>query len=252
MRITRHGSGSPIVGLVGCLHGNERLGEQVIERIARLPLTQGTLLCVIANEEAMRRNARQVDADLNRSFPGNPAGSHEQRLAARLLSELAACDFVLDIHSTTAKTWDFVIVTRLEADRLAREVPLPTVVWMSPEFGHGGALIDHVRRGVSLEFDERTAAAVASDVVIGCLRNLGVLPGKAVRVVQEEYAVYRSMRKTEHPGPLANFEKTVIGTEEFYPVLAGERAYADVLCLAARKRGVRLSRPSTTHRASGE
>jgi predicted deacylase len=235
MRVIRQGTGPPVVGIVGCLHGNEAIGRHVIERISRLPLAKGTLITVVANEEAAVCNARYVDADLNRSFPGNPAGDHEQRLAARLLPQLAACDFVLDIHSTTAKTRDFAIITRKEAGRLAREVPLSTVVWMSPVFGRGGALIDHVRCGVSLEFDAHTDAATATAAVIGCLRNLGMLRGKAVRVAQEQYAVYRVMLNAEHPGPLANFEKARIGTEEFYPVLSGERAYADLRCLAARK-----------------
>lgn len=252
------GYGRPVVGIVACLHGDEKLGKHVIRRLKSIPLKKGTLEFIIANEEAMRRNERFIDDDLNRSFPGDEYGSYEERLAVDLREGLANYDYVIDIHSTTAKTEDFMITTGKDEEtrRLASYVPLNKVVRMGPKITKGTSLIENVRCGISIEFDRRTEIQSAFGKVAACLTNLGSFAGIAEKTDQETYLAYNKMKKTEQNSKLelVNFRQTTIVRgfkyrvmgreiscptlrETFYPILFGERAYLKkgILCFKARR-----------------
>lgn len=107
VRIGRVGSGSPVGLLTASVHGDE--GPWGVRAIGRLlettPLSElkGSLRVVpVANPMAMEADSRYsaLDVlDLNSTFPGNPNGSHTQRLAA-VLAEHAVdgADVVLDVH----------------------------------------------------------------------------------------------------------------------------------------------------------
>lgn len=231
MRVIRKGSGKPVVGVVGCLHGDERIGKKIIDWLDKVSLAKGSLVLVLANEEAIALGRRYVDADLNRCFPGKSNGSHEEKIAAKMLQELKECDVVIDIHSTSAVTENFVVVTK--HPELVGKVPLEKVVWMG-DFGKGKALIDFVN-GVSIEFDVRTGFQNVVDTISVCLCNLGLLEGKVILKKQEHFVVYDVMKK-DSSFVLKNFEKTVIKNENFYPVLFGEKAYTEILCLKTRKK----------------
>jgi succinylglutamate desuccinylase len=102
---------------MGGVHGNEPCGVQAVERLARefrsgaLSLAKGTLLLVIANEEALRGNVRSVHRNLNRLFKDNSGESdcYETRRAEQLKELLASADFALDLHSTTSASPPFLM-----------------------------------------------------------------------------------------------------------------------------------------------
>jgi len=75
---------------------------------------------IVANEAALDAGVRYLDADLNRSFPGDPdAESHEARLADELLDALDGCS-TLAIHSTQSYAEPFAVVDSM--DEVARAV----------------------------------------------------------------------------------------------------------------------------------
>jgi hypothetical protein len=227
------GDGKPIVAVVGCVHGNEVIGEKVINHLKRLKPEKGTLELVIANEEAAQQNKRFIDTDLNRAFPGNTYGNKEQRLAVMLRGALSHCDYIIDIHSTTGNTDDFVIITQPNDDkyRLADYSCIPKVVVMERFMAKGGALIDHVRCGISLEFDQGTGVGYAYDRVLYCLKGIGIVEGTPPHIEQQVYSAYGALMKPK----LENFRETTVDGETFLPVLFGEKAYEDILCLKARR-----------------
>jgi predicted deacylase len=107
VRIGRVGSGSPVGLLTASVHGDE--GPWGARAIAKLleqtPLSdlKGSLRIVpVANPMAMEADSRYsaLDVlDLNSTFPGNPVGSHTQRLAAVLAQQAVdGADVVLDVH----------------------------------------------------------------------------------------------------------------------------------------------------------
>ena len=55
-------------------------------------------------------------------------------------------------------------------------------------------------------------------------------------MTEKRYFVYGVMKKNETKEKvLPNFEEITINNETFYPILSGENAYKDLLCLKARK-----------------
>ncbi|KAL4127792.1 hypothetical protein PRIC2_006791 [Phytophthora ramorum] len=126
-------STGPNVTLVGGVHGNERIGVEVLDalRLAllraaplssasnRFPLiTNGSLTLVYGNPRAQRIGKRGSDphADLNRCFPQDllevpesQIGSGYEHHRARELAPLfAASDLLLDLHSTNKPSPPFV------------------------------------------------------------------------------------------------------------------------------------------------
>ncbi|MBB4919200.1 succinylglutamate desuccinylase/aspartoacylase family protein [Streptosporangium saharense] len=107
VRVGRVGDGGPVGLLVASVHGDEGpWGTLAVNRLlAETPLAdlRGTLRVVpVAHPLATEADARQTHLDLldlNNAFPGDPGGSHTQRLAA-VLAEHAVdgADVVLDVH----------------------------------------------------------------------------------------------------------------------------------------------------------
>jgi len=243
------GKGHPRVAIVGCVHGDEIIGKQIISALENLELEKGSLKLVIANTLAMSRNVRFIDADLNRVFPGKSDGNHEEKLAYRLKKELSDSEYVIDIHSTTAKTPSFIIVTKRECLYLARLIPIRRVVLMTDKLAKGRALIDHVKCGISIEFSKYIPRKIALDYIKVALSNLGLIRYKTKTVMQEIYEAYDIMYKPPNfRGSLRNFRlkkkgsvighsngKPVVSTEDFYPIFFGEKAYKNILCIKTKK-----------------
>jgi succinylglutamate desuccinylase len=226
MRKTIIGNSRPVVAVVACMHGNEKKGAEVLDLICNFKFN-GTLLLIVANEEAMKLDKRFVDADLNRCFPGGN-GNHEEKLASLLLKETEGCDFVIDVHSTTADTDDFAVVVK---EGFEGFMPVKKAVVLGDALAKGKSLLDYVP-GVSVEFNCKTTASEAAKVIIGCIRNFA----NRKKVIQEKYHVYGAIVKGKKNPLLVNFKKTDLNGESFYPVFYGEKAYKNMLCLKASRR----------------
>ena len=249
MKITDVGKGSkPRIAVVGCLHGNERLGIDVIGGLGDSPTSSCQLRLIVANEEAMALGKRFVDSDLNRSFPGNRSGgAHEERLAHALIAALNGCGFAIDVHSTTADTEPFAIATRLDKGtlRMLRAACVSKAVLMGPAVAGGKSLIDHAN-GISLEFNEATHAAEAERIV----RN--TIEGIASGADNEKRLFYASgILKAPigfMPAAISSFSHVSAGDvlgyagsrpikseQAFFPVLFGEKEYNGTICIMARE-----------------
>ncbi len=67
------------VTVVGCMHGDEVFGERVFRHYQERLNQKSGIRLILANEEAYLAGVRYIDEDLNRTFPGNPKGNHEER-----------------------------------------------------------------------------------------------------------------------------------------------------------------------------
>lgn len=107
VKVGRVGTGKPVGLLTASVHGDEGpWGARAITKLLETtPLSElkGSLRVVpVAHPLAMEADSRYTALDvldLNSSFPGNPNGTHTQRLAA-VLAEHAVdgADVVLDVH----------------------------------------------------------------------------------------------------------------------------------------------------------
>jgi hypothetical protein len=202
------------------VHGNE---TGVLEAFEQLKGENPSVSFFIANKVAMKLGRRYVDSDLNRVFPGKEDGDHEERLAYSLSRELLRYDHVIDLHTTTAETDDFIITVD-EENAVADAVPLARHVVMGPRIAHGKALIDHVRCGASVEFSERASTERIHRVLQIALENLS----KGRKVSKTTYLAYGV--ETRDIADIRNFKEH---EEGFIPILAGEEAYP-FTCMKAR------------------
>lgn len=107
VRVGYVGTGSPVGLLTASVHGDEGpWGTRAIRKfLETTPFSElkGSLRIVpVTNPMAFEANARTSSLDyldLNSSFPGDPNGSHTQRLAHVLaVNAVNGADIVLDVH----------------------------------------------------------------------------------------------------------------------------------------------------------
>jgi predicted deacylase len=242
-------------------HGDEVVGLRVAKRIQKLKIIQGELIVHKANELAYRSKKRFIDQDLNRSFPGNKKGNHEQRLAANMLPLIKSADVVIDIHSTTSGLRDALIVTKINKQvREYIDVIAPKYL-LYMRATRANSLLSAADVGVAFEYGRDNDKKAEADVVKGIqrlLHHLGMVdsaprknpkeilwfdvfkmvPRPRGAVVRKGVKNYQLVRKGEVYGMCDGVE--LRAREDFYPILFGERNYNDIFGFVAR-----------TYRASG-
>ena len=107
----------------------------------------------VGNKAALEKSVRFIDADLNRCFPGNINGNHEEKIAYDLLKKVEGFDFIVDLHSSSNACPLFGLITKPNSRKIefARNLGLSKLVIMPGSFANGKALIDFAKYGISLE-----------------------------------------------------------------------------------------------------
>jgi predicted deacylase len=141
--IIRNGHGRPELWLVAGIHGDEMEGIAcVTQALEKIRCERGTLVGVpVAHRAAVEAGTRlgPDGLDLNRSFPGDPAGPPTHRLARELLEAIAgSADALLTFHSWTrtgaATPYVEHLATDPEGQCLAHSLGVPFVEpWHWPE-----------------------------------------------------------------------------------------------------------------------
>lgn len=108
-------TGSTSVVFAG-IHGNEICGVEAFKKIIpKLNIDSGTVYFILGNPEAINKNTRYIDYNLNRLFKYDNKYSasikktYEYNRAIYLKKFLKKADALLDIHSTTNKNEPFII-----------------------------------------------------------------------------------------------------------------------------------------------
>ena len=174
--IRKQGKGGINIAVIGCVHGDELVGQKIIRELRRLHVVNGTLVTIIANTRAIKVKKRFIDQDLNRSFPGSPKGNHEERLAHSMLALLKKADFVLDIHSTTTDTTSAIILTKINRpikDLLKLFNP-KRVVLMEKGVAKT-ALTGHCRAGISFEYGKDKSKTTYKETLVDVIKILSEL-----------------------------------------------------------------------------
>lgn len=268
MRVEQLGEGQPELAVVGGIHGDEPSGVDAVERLIEAsPPVEKSVLLVIANEPAIEAGERYLDADLNRSFPGDPDSEAYEKRLAHELSERLAGTTALAMHATQSHPEPFLVADRVDdlVERLGRTLPVDAVV-DTGEFIQG-RLFRSVRT-VEVESglqgsDEASEAAIG--IAIAFLEEMGALAGETADDLRERYGVAsssasesvpvfrltRSVPKTspgEHLVSADNFELVdagerfasadgtpMVADESFYPVLLSADGYDEIFGYAAQK-----------------
>lgn len=248
MRVAQLGEGEPSIAIVGAIHGDEPCGAEAIERLlADPPPVERPVKLIVANEEALARGVRYVDADLNRAFGEDvPADAHERGLAEQLAAEIRGCT-VLAIHSTQSTDQRFAIASGIS--KLVREVvhrlSVAALVDIEPRIeGRIFATEANILEVEAGRQGTQAAAENAYDLAREFLIATGALPGnvppREVPVYRlgeaipkppaSEYYVYAENFEQVTPGErfAAADDRDLVADEPFWPVLLSPYGYADV------------------------
>jgi predicted deacylase len=195
-RVKIIGEGSPVVGIIGLVHGNEPCGGFAIDSLEGIKPKKGTLILIKANLEAAKLNQRSVEINLNRSFPGKEDGKLEEKIAYELFPFMKMCDYLLDIHSTSEDSEPFMLVIEDDESKtkIASQLGIKNYIDIG---GHiKGTTMDDEGVKVVVEcgqHDEELTKQVAVQVANNFLKATGIIGGKAPREEISKYKVIRQM-----------------------------------------------------------
>jgi predicted deacylase len=189
----------PVMFVSAAVHGDELNGVEVIRRLLRrtaLRSLRGTLLAVpIVNVHGFLEQSRYLPdrRDLNRSFPGSPAGSIASRLASTFMREVVLkSNLGIDLHTGAVDRANLPQVRAhlddAETQAIARAFGAPVIVNAGLRDGslrasaaeHGIPTIVY-EAGEALRFDEFCIEAGVRGI-LRVMRHVGMLPAaKATR-----------------------------------------------------------------------
>jgi len=228
------------LAVVCCLHGNEPYGLEVVKRLP------ASVQYFIGNENALEKNVRFIDVDLNRCFPGDPEGNYEERRAVYLVSKLKDFDYIIDLHSTSNECPIFGIVTRINKNKifLAESLGLNKLVLMPRRVAKGKALIDYVKCGISLEVGPHNRKE-NSEEILSAIRNLLNNPtqnkeleifiaGNEIRK-EGERVIIQNFQEIKKGELIMDGNKKQYADEDFIAILVNEAAYKNILCIKAKR-----------------
>ncbi|MFC7187303.1 succinylglutamate desuccinylase/aspartoacylase domain-containing protein [Halorubrum yunnanense] len=261
--IERGSAGSARVAIVGGIHGDEPAGERIVRRLAdelhETGTGSGCVRLIVANERALAAGTRYTDADLNRSFPGDPdSDEYERALAPRLAAELEGTDAVLALHTSHSAPPPFAIYSD-PTESVRRSVTGMPVEYVVDASGLRGTTLDStVPHTVSVEVGRQgseEAAAFGYEACLAFLRAHGALDDEPPTFT--ETTVVAGDEEVPKGGGephvhFANFEEmpegAVFAEDDVYthrveeagtvPILASERGYEGIFGIYGRVQGV--------------
>lgn len=249
--MTTRGDGEVAAAIVGGVHGDEPSGVRAVEALladeaaGRLPLAAAVRF-VTANPAAVAANRRYLEVDLNRSFPGDPGGCLEERLAATLC-ELVAEVPTLALHATRSSGTPFAFAPwdDDEAIAIASQLSVPHLVLSDGEAVGSLSVCGTV---VTLESGRQgsdEAATAARELAEEFLIATGAIEadlepgdpavfeiGEAIeRPPGHEFEVLvENFERVEAGQPFARVDGTdIVADEAFYPVLLSADGYDEIL-----------------------
>jgi len=134
LKLTGRNKGQTSTILVG-VHGNEKCGIEALDALLpTLKIENGTVFVGYGNPLAIKKNVRQVEANLNRMFKLKSALkkqeiiSYEYKRAQYIKKHLDRSEALLDVHaSSTPKSKPFVICEK-NAFEISKYLPIKIVV----------------------------------------------------------------------------------------------------------------------------
>lgn len=249
MQVNKIGEGEAEYVIVGSLHGDEPCGKEAIKRFIESDYElKEPVKFIVANEEALEKNVRFLDSDLNRSFPGDSESEkHEERLAARIMKEIEGKK-VLDIHTTRSYPEPFATFTELNdnTEQLLKSSGVENAVIFPEESGTmheqtDGIVIEAGYQGTDEAIDN------AYNLIINFLASEGLIDADYERSDPNIFQYYETVegdwtfvgenfqeiKKGEVFGQRQN--EKLEAEEDFYPVLMSTDGYEGKLGFKARK-----------------
>ncbi len=222
-----------------CTHGNEAapLGvlEDVIKKYGENSFYKNCDY-VIGNPKALEKNIRFTETDLNRIYPGNSVSElYEERRAAELLAYAKQFRFVIDLHTTTADSGIFTLVTKgtNSNNELASKLfPKKIVIWESTSGRATGPITSFLDSACEIECSTANPEYL-EDLKISIIDAIDIADKKVEK--KEWYKVVGSMPESDKASYplLKDFSVVLYQKKPLYPLLTGR--YSGKACYLMEK-----------------
>lgn len=227
--------------IIAATHGDEAIGLEATNKLKKKGLDK-YFDVLIANPKALAKNARSVDVDLNRSYPGNKKSVfYEERIAYDNLKVAKNYKYIIDMHEADEGKDDFIIVPR---ENLSDLFPLDLIdlqkvlLWPDPK----GPLSQVLENAIELEFgiknrDRKELIAKATKILENFILGTN---GKKISFSKKDiYYVYGKLMKQDSSfdmSQMRDFIEIENNKEKFYPLLVGQYLRDNIVCYKMRKK----------------
>lgn len=252
MKVVKKGEGQPEYTVLGSIHGDEPAGKKAIKKFLSEDRDfNKPVQFIIGNEKALEEDERYLEADLNRSFPGDSSSElHEEKLASKILEKVKGTK-LLDIHTTRSYPVPFATCATLKEETLdlVRSTGVKEAAYFSEAQGKATEHVDGVVVETGYQKTEQ-AAENALGVIKNFLICQGAIEGQGRRCNPEFFEVTdrvdgdwnfkaENFKKVEEGQTYAEKEGAQLeATEEFYPVLMSTNGYNGTLGYRAQKKEI--------------
>lgn len=259
------GFGKPHLAVIACTHGDEIIGKKTLTNLKKIKIEHGTLHFIIAHSLALKKNKRFIKKDLNRSFPGNPQGVLEEKIAHQLTPLLKSMDLVIDIHGTNSGFNFLAIVVKLNKKnrQVLKCLADKKIALIKTKSLTGKPLISICPNSISLEYGPnklgKNYLRALRDVKL-ILKKFKFIQNKKnkIQIYQKKElftvtgnypvpAIFRQNKKLRdfHLIQKGDFigstgKNKLYSNKNFYPIFLGKGRYKKLLALIANKKIVRL------------
>jgi len=221
-------------------HGNEKIGLEVVKNLEDIGLKK-YFDVLIANPEALKKNRRYLEYDLNRSYPGKKNSKfYEKRLAFENLKIAKKYNYIIDIHEASEGMENFIIVPK---KKFPKKFPLEllglkkVLLWPEPK----GPISQILENAIELEFGMKgknrdkvinKCTKITTDFILALEENK-----KNKETKKEVYYVYEKLLlgKQNKESFLKDFQKIDVDNETFFPLLTNQYLREGIKCYKMKK-----------------
>lgn len=217
-------------------HGDEGFTIPIFQKIEkRYPKDKFNYDWIVGNPKAVELNSRYVDADLNRSAPGDSSSIiYEKKRAAEIIEFANNFDCVIDVHGSISDCGIITIIPKPTINNLLLAGTLPiqrNVIWYAKSSLEEGPIVQFCdptaleiecgpkeNKQVQKELEKIIIEIISGDYRISRLSE------------KEFYAVYG--KKEADGNKYSDFVESG-DSEKFYPFLANQ--YPGIACYKMKK-----------------
>lgn len=193
----------PISIILAGVHGNEKSPiEGLTEVLSKgLVLDRGRLLIAYGNPEAIKKNVRFTEANLNRVFKNDltkeEENSYEYKRAQLLKIYLNKSEVLLDMHASATKDSEPFVICGSNAQNIVKYFPVNLIVSGFDDLEPGGTdyYMNSIGKiGICVEcgfLDDPKSKDMAIEIIKSFLVARGHVEGKFSVFDQKEIQMYR-------------------------------------------------------------
>jgi len=228
---------------ISATHGDEGFSVKVLDRLEKkYPKYRYGFERIIGNPKAYRKNVRYLDANLNRSAPGNKNSKlYEKRRAFEIMKIAKKFNYIIDLHGTDSSCGIVIIICNpiLPNFILAGMLSIKKIViWRTKEDLKNGPLTQFCEPpGLEIECGRKTDPIIQTKLKKILSKFIKIYQKITVKEIMDNlrkkdlYVVYdKQLGKNIN---LQDFKKVKNRNETFYPFMSN--VYLKIACYKMKK-----------------